>query len=422
MIVLLIQQGISTLITQQTRINPERWGWYSVAVTVVLVAINLVIAIASNSMVVGAEAFHNLVDLITAIAILAGLKFATRKSRAFPYGLYKLENILAILLSLMIFYTAYEFIHDTFANPMEESLVELWMFGGLALVTMIPLLYSFFLLQAGKQANSPVLIATAKEFRTHVFTTGIVFVSLLAANVNFPLEQIGVALIAIVIIKTAWELLVDGVRSLLDASLPGDILEQIQGLILTDPAVSTIQWISGRNAGRVRFVEAGVVLRVSNPEKIATIPERIENQIRESVPYVERVLIHPETANSSCLYIAMPLGDISGTLSEHFSQSPLFAFVNFCLNDLSFEVQKVDENPYLVEEKARGIQVAEWLVTQNVDAVVSVGNRHGKGPGYVLKDAGIGERNVKATHIIEALDEIRDEEIYKQSLATSSDD
>ena len=93
---------------KQTRINPERWGWYSVAVTVVLVAINLVIAIASNSMVVGAEAFHNLVDLLTAIAILAGLKFATRKSRVFPYGLYKLENILAILLSLMIFYTAYE--------------------------------------------------------------------------------------------------------------------------------------------------------------------------------------------------------------------------------------------------------------------------------------------------------------------------
>ena len=400
---------------KQTRINPERWGWYSVAVTVVLVAINLVIAIASNSMVVGAEAFHNLVDLLTAIAILAGLKFATRKSRVFPYGLYKLENILAILLSLMIFYTAYEFVHNAFANPTKESLVEPWMFGGLAVVTIIPLLYSYFLLQAGKRANSPVLIATAKEFRTHVFTTGIVFVSLLAADVNFPLEQIGVTLIAIIIIKTACKLLVDGVRFLLDASLSSDILEQIQGLILADPAVSTVQWISGRNAGRVRFVEAGVVLRATNPEKLSTIPQRIETQILEHVPHVERVLIHPETANTNCMRLAMPLGDASGALSEHFSQSPFFAFVKFCLNDLSFDVQTVSENPYLAEEKARGIQVAEWLVAQKVDVIVSVGNRHGKGPGYVLKDAGIGERNVKATHIIKALEEIRDEEADKQS-------
>lgn len=405
------------MIAKQTGVDPERWGWYSIAVTVVLVAINLVIAIASNSMVVGAEAFHNLVDLLTAIAILTGLKFATRKSRAFPYGLYKLENILAILLSLMIFYTAYEFVHDAFANPTKESLVEPWMFGGLAVVTLIPLLYSYFLLRAGKQANSPVLIATAKEFRTHVFTTGIVFVSLLAANVNFPLEQIGVVLIAIVIVKTAWELLVDGVRSLLDASLPNDILEQIQELILADPAVFTIQWISGRNAGRVRFVEAGVVLRATNPEKLSSIPQRIETQIREYVPHVERVLIHPETAESRNIHFAIPLEDSSGKLSEHFSQASFFAFINLCIDDLSFEVWTVDENPYKAEEKARGIQVAEWLVEQNVDAVVSVGNRHGKGPGYVLRDAGIDERNVKVTHIIEALEEIRDKEVDKQSKA-----
>jgi cation diffusion facilitator family transporter len=407
------------MIAEHTGVNPERWGWYSVAVTVALVAINLIIAIASKSLVVGAEAFHNLVDLLTSIAILAGLKFATRKSRAFPYGLYKLENILAVLLALMIFYTAYEFIHDAVANTAEDRLVEPWMFGGLVLVTVIPLLYSHFLLRAGKQANSPVLIATAKEFRTHVFTTGIVFVSLLSINTNFPVEQIGVILIAIIIIKTAWELLADGVRSLLDASLSQDILEKIQALIIAEPAVASVQWLSGRNAGRVRFVEAGVVLRTLDPEKVTVIPERIETQIRENVPYIERVLIHPEALRSKSIRLVIPLDDNSGTLSGHFSQAPFFAFINLSLDDLTFEVQQVVENRFKEEEKGRGILVAEWLVEQKVDVVVFPGDHQGKGPGYVLRDAGVVEQKVQATTVIEALEEIREEEAAKQTQAIS---
>jgi cation diffusion facilitator family transporter len=401
------KKELHKLNTEQTRVGPERWGWYSVAVTVVLVVINLVIALASKSMVVGAEAFHNLVDLLTAIAILVGLKFATRKSSAFPYGLYKLENILAILLSLMIFFTAYEFVQDALANSMNESQVEPWMFGGLALVTIIPLLYSYFLLRAGKQANSPVLIATAKEFRTHVFTTGIVFVSLLAANVNFPLEKIGVVFIAIVIVKTAWELLADGVRSLLDASLSSEILEQIQGLILADPAVSAVSWISGRNAGRVRFVEAGVALRAANPEKLSIIPQRIETKIRENIPYIERVLIHPEASQSDSIRFAIPLKDKAGRISEHFSQAPYFVFINFSIDDLTFDVQQLVENQFSGEEKGRGILVAEWLVEKKVDVVVFPKEHQGKGPGYVLRDAGVAEQNIQSTTLIETLEEIR---------------
>jgi divalent metal cation (Fe/Co/Zn/Cd) transporter len=68
-------------------VNIERWGWYSIAVNVVLGAINLSIAVASGSLAVGAEMVHNLVDLLTAIGVLIGIKLATRKSRIFPYCL-----------------------------------------------------------------------------------------------------------------------------------------------------------------------------------------------------------------------------------------------------------------------------------------------------------------------------------------------
>jgi len=76
--------------------NVERWGWYSVALNVVLASLHAVIAAASGSLAVAAEFVHNLIDLAAAVAVLAGLKLAARKSRAFPYGLYKVENLVAL--------------------------------------------------------------------------------------------------------------------------------------------------------------------------------------------------------------------------------------------------------------------------------------------------------------------------------------
>jgi len=79
---------------ESKQMNIERWGWYSIGVNIVLIAINAGIALASGSLAVEAEMVHNLVDLLTAVGVLIGLKLSTRKSKDFPYGLYKLEKYL----------------------------------------------------------------------------------------------------------------------------------------------------------------------------------------------------------------------------------------------------------------------------------------------------------------------------------------
>ena len=101
----------------------ERWGWYSIAVNVVLAIINLVVALASGSLAVEAELVHNLVDFLTAVGVLIGLKLATRKSKEFPYGLYKLENVITVVLAVMIFVTAYEIVQEALFTPVRRATV-----------------------------------------------------------------------------------------------------------------------------------------------------------------------------------------------------------------------------------------------------------------------------------------------------------
>ena len=384
--------------------NLERWGWYSIGINIVLMLINLVIARASGSLAVTAEVVHNLVDLLTAVAVLIGLKLSGRKSKEFPYGLYKLENVVAVGLAVMIFFTAYEIARDAFLEPTRLATVSPWMLGGIAVAAAIPLAFSHFELRAAQAANSPSLIAEAQEYRVHVFTSGIVFAALLAQRFNLPLDRVAALIIVIAIGKTGWELLSDGMRVLLDASLDADTLLQIRESIAAEPTVAAVKWVAGRNAGRFRFVEAEIALRVRELERAEAATRRIEERIRRAVPYVDRVLIHVEPMERTHLRYAIPLKDTAGTLSEHFGEAPYFALVTVRLADGAIEEQQIVANPHRTVEKAKGIKVAEWLVAQKVDVVLMKEDLRGKGPAYVFGNAGVEVWKTTATTLEEALE------------------
>jgi cation diffusion facilitator family transporter len=325
--------------------NIERWGWYSIAVNVILAAISLIIAAISGSLAVEAEMVHNLVDLLTAIGVLLGLRLSTRKLKAFPYGLYKLENVIAVVLAGMIFFPAYEIARKALFTSTGQAVVDLWMLGGVVVAAIIPLVFSHFELRAGRAANSPVLIADAKEYRVHVSTTGIVFAALLAQWFDLPLDRIVALIIVVAVGKTGWDLLADGMRVLLDASLDVETLLQIREIIAAEPAVAELKWVAGRNAGRFRFVEGEVALRIRDLDKAESTTRQIEAQIRQAVPHLERGLIHAEPMERTHLRYAVPLADPGGTLSDHFGEAPYFALVLVHLADGAIEEHQISSTP-----------------------------------------------------------------------------
>ncbi|MBU0966854.1 MAG: cation diffusion facilitator family transporter [Proteobacteria bacterium] len=324
------------------------------ALNVLLAAFHGIIANASGSLAVAAELVHNVVDLLTAVAVLIGLRLATRKSEAFPYGLYKVENLTAAGLAAMIFVSAYEIVREALLAPPAPIHAEPWMFGFLLITTAIPLFFSHFEMRAAREANSPALLADAKEYRVHVFTTGLAFVALFSQWLHLPLDRIAALLIVVAVVKTGWDVLRDSMRVLLDASLDAETLQRIRQVIDATPAVSELRWVTGRNAGRFRFVEAGVTLRVAQLGKVEEVLGRIEAAVRAAVPHVERVLLHVESPEVTHLRYAIPLADREGAVSAHFGESPYFALVTVRRADHGVEEQRIISNPHQTEEKAKG--------------------------------------------------------------------
>ncbi len=372
-----------------TQAAAERWGWGSIGVNVALSLLNLGIAAASGSLAVAAEMLHNLVDLMASVAVLVGLKISRRRSESFPYGLYKVENVIAVGVAGLIFFTGAEIVREALFTYQRQTTVNAWMLAGVVFSAVIAVVFSHFELRAGKAANSPSLIADAQEYRMHIFSSGVVLISLIGHIFGLSLDRPAALLVVVFIARTGWQLLKDGMRVLLDASLDAETLAQVREIIADDPATAEIKTLTGRNSGRYRFLEAEVTLRMGDLKKAHAICLRIEQAIRAGVPHVERVLIHCEPTLSIHRRDAFPLASPDGRLSEHFGEAPYFALVTFRQTDGVVERQEVAQNPHREVPKAKGIRVAEWLVSQKVDRVVLKEDLQGKGPQYVFADAGV---------------------------------
>jgi cation diffusion facilitator family transporter len=384
----------------------ERWGWASAAVNLALAILHGWITASSGSLAVAAEVIHNLADLLTAVAVVIGLKLATRRSEAFPYGLYKVENLVAAGLAGTVFLTAYETARRALFAPAASVRVDGWMLTALSATTLVPLVFSHFELRTGRAENSPALIADAREYRVHVFTTGLALAALVSERLRLPVDRVAALLIVLAVVKTGWDLLADAMRVLLDASLDAETLLRTRRVIGADPAVTEVKWVTGRNAGRFRFIEAGVALRVSEPGRTEGLLRRIEASVRAAVPRLERVLIHVEAPDSPWIRCAVPLVDREGTVSEHFGEAPFFALVAVRRGDRGIEEQRVVENPHRSQEKGKGIRVAEWLLAQKPDLLLLREDVRGKGPEYALRDAGVELRFTDRRTLGEALESV----------------
>jgi cation diffusion facilitator family transporter len=384
----------------------ERVAAYSLLVNIFLLALNLVMAAYSGSLALMAETAHNLADLAASAAVWVGLRLSQRKSGVFPYGLYKVENMAAIIVALFIFLTAYEIVKKALAEPDREIVMHPVMLTGVIIAALVPWFFSRYELRVARVINSPSLTADAQEFQAHVLSSGVVFAALLGQWSGWPLDWPAALLIVLWIVRTGWHTLAAGMRVLLDASVDAETLQRARNIIERQPAVVEVRSLVGRNAGRYRFLEAEIGVRVHSLDKAHRVSDAIEAAIRQDIPFVERVLIHVEPTSQPIMRIAVSLADQAGVISRHFGLAPYFALTDRHVATGQTVSQTIVANPFADHPKGRGLEVAHWLIEHRVDLVVTPDDIRHKGPGHALGDAGVTVILSEAATLAQAIREL----------------
>jgi cation diffusion facilitator family transporter len=386
----------------------QRVALYAILVNVALAVLRGWLAQLSGSLAVLAITIDAAVDVIAALLLWGGLKLSARKSRTFPYGLYKLENVIQVVVALLIFVVAAEIVHQAVTGSGSLATASPLVIAGLAFSTVAVLALGLYMAHEGKKSASPGLLAEARHRRVDVVASAVVFVALLSGYLGLPVDRPAAGLVAAFIIYSGWGLLWEGMKVLLDASLDQETLMQARQIAETDPAVIEVRSLVGRNSGRYRFLEIVLVVRAGSLEKAHAVSTRIEKRIREELGRIDRVSIHCEPQVRTHLRVAVPLADLEGTVSSHFGEAPFFARLLVRADNGEVEEQRITSNLLNQTERGRGILVAEWLVRDKIDLLIQK-EQLGKGPEYAFRDAGVEVEVWDITKLAEAIDRVRQE-------------
>ncbi|KLK88497.1 cation transporter [Methanoculleus sediminis] len=378
----------------------------SLAVNAGLVVTKLALSVYSGSLALRADGIHSFVDVVASLALIVGVLLSSRRRRDFPYGLYKVENVVAVAIALLIFFTAFEIAAEALTGDAAARPYSGWILLAVAAFIPVPYILGTYEVNVGQKYNSPSLIADGRQHRVDVLSSSVVFFALLGQFFGIPLDRVAAVVVAVFIVRSGWGILKDSMKTLLDASVGYDTLDEIRTIIQSDPVVSNIKSITGRNSGRYIFVEAMVEMATSDLKEAHRASERIEEKIRIRVQNVERVVIHYEPEEKTHLRYAVPLQDREGLISDHFGEAPYFAILDVDTEKNRIERQDIVANPFTDLEKRKGGQVAEMLLAQQIDVVLLHHSLSGRAAGYALEAAGVEMRMTPAATLAEASDEV----------------
>jgi cation diffusion facilitator family transporter len=383
----------------------RRLAALSLSLNLLLAAVKYLLYLYAGSTAVLAEAVHSLTDVVGSLLVIGGISLAEKRSRRFPWGLYKVENLAALLLAVLILFSAYEIAAIIF-RPSYATMKNLDS-ALIALLLMAMPVYLFSRYEAAKAAaiNSPTLTADAKHWKTDLAPLAVVAAGIAGARISFAVaDKIAAVLILILVVRAGYDILKDSLKSLLDASADYETLEQMREVVRSFPRIKEPFSIQARNSGRFIFVELSVRISLTRLKEAHDITRALERDIKERVPFVERVIVHYEPEEKEHRRYAALLADREGAISEHFGKAPLVALWDKRVADGVTTSREILENPFSAVEKGKGIELSELLVSRNVDVLYTRESFEGKGPDYVLADAGIEIRKTDKEYLNDLLE------------------
>ncbi|MGD8983214.1 MAG: FtsH protease activity modulator HflK [Desulfobacteraceae bacterium] len=186
----------------------------SIGINVLLILLKLFLAILSGSLALLADAFHSGSDLFVSILVFVGIRVSGKKTIPSPLRI-KIENIIAIIISVIICYSAYAI----FRKALGEPTIEIKMLPIAILGTFVSIITSYFLyryeVHVGRAENSPSLIADGEHSRTDMYTSLAVLIGLIGHMMGLRLDSIAAIMVGFLIIIVGIEIFQSAMRSLL---------------------------------------------------------------------------------------------------------------------------------------------------------------------------------------------------------------
>ncbi len=280
----------------------------SVLAAIFLTSMKIVVGLLTNSLGILSEAAHSGLDLIAAGVTFFAVRVSDRPpDREHPYGHGKVENLSALVETLLLLATCAWIIYEAINRLVEPVHVDasVWSFLVMGLSIVIDLSRSRALMKVAKKHNSQALEADALHFSTDVWSSSVVIAGLGAVALGqwlhnhspvradwlFRADAVAALGVSAIVVYVSLRLGRRTVSVLLD-SAPYGMAAQIEQEVARLPGVSAVQRVRLRQSGPATFVDMTLAVpRSASLEEAHATAEKAEAAIQQLFPRAD-VMVH----------------------------------------------------------------------------------------------------------------------------------
>ena len=263
-----------------------------------LTIFNIVVGLMSGSYALISEGAHTLSDVATTIIAYAGFKIGQKPAdEEHPIGHGRAEAISGLVIVLFLTMVAYEIITGAFNKILNPSLITIPdTFAALMAIFGIFTNYAIsnYIINIGKEINSPAIVADGKHQRTDIFSSVAVLVGVVVSNMGYPiLDPIVGFIIGVLILKTAYEIGKENIDNIMGKVPSEDLIRKIEKIANKTPKVHNAHDIKVNYLGSYATVTLHIQLdgdmTVTESHKIA---HQVQENIVNKIPMIKSATVH----------------------------------------------------------------------------------------------------------------------------------
>jgi len=249
-----------------------------------LFAVKLLCGIAGNSKALLADAVHSGADVLTAAVVMICLHISkSPPDEDHPYGHGNTEYIASMIIGISLFAVVILIVYNSISDIMQgiSQHPDTIALAGLIISIAGNELMFRQSYCCGSKFKSPAMIANAWENRADVYSSIAALIGVIGAQLEIPsMDSVGAILVAILIGRSACEMVRDSWHGILDHSLDEDIEDKIRKQALSHAEVHDIIFLRTRTMGSYFSIDLKVAV---SPDLSLRKGYAISNEVKEGI-------------------------------------------------------------------------------------------------------------------------------------------
>ena len=275
-------------------------------VNFILLVFKFVAGVVGRSSAMIADAVHSLSDFVTDVIVVVFVRISGKpQDKGHDYGHGKFETLATAIIGVALFVVgvgllvnATKSIVGVIRGEVLEAPGVLALVAAAVSVVFKELLYQYTVLE-GKRHNSKVVIANAWHHRSDAFSSVGTLVGISGAMFLGEkwrvLDPIAAFIVSIFIIKVSIELTKSSIDDLMEKSLPEEVEQRIEEIILSYPEVNSPHHLRTRQIGNNVAIEVHIRMNGELTLREAhDVTRLIEQSLRQEFGEDTHIGIHME--------------------------------------------------------------------------------------------------------------------------------